>query len=41
MTEEQRAVMYAPYSNHHGEVPFLTVDENGTVRIEESTKDGH
>jgi ectoine hydroxylase-related dioxygenase (phytanoyl-CoA dioxygenase family) len=34
MTEEQRAVMYGPYSNHNGRVPFLTVDEDGTVRIE-------
>jgi ectoine hydroxylase-related dioxygenase (phytanoyl-CoA dioxygenase family) len=41
MTEAQRAVMCAPYSNHHGEIPFLSVDEDGTVRIEESGKDGH
>ena len=34
MTEEQRAVMYGPYSNHNGRVPFLTVIEDGTVRIE-------
>ena len=34
MTEEQRAVMYGPYSNHGGAVPSLTVDAGGTVRIE-------
>ncbi|MCH8292433.1 phytanoyl-CoA dioxygenase family protein [Candidatus Poribacteria bacterium] len=34
MTDTERAVMYGPYSNHHGEVPFLTVDEDGTVQIE-------
>ncbi len=34
MTEEQRAVMYGPYSNHRGEVPFLTVEEDGTVNVE-------
>jgi hypothetical protein len=35
MTETQRAVMFGPYSNHRGRVPFLAVDEDGTVRIEE------
>ena len=34
MTDEQRAVMFGPYSNHRGEVPFLAVDDNGNVRIE-------
>ena len=34
MTEEQRAVMFGPYSNHYGEVPALSVDEDGTVRVE-------
>lgn len=35
MTEEQRAVMFGPYSNHGSEVPHLTVDDNGTVQIED------
>ena len=34
MTEEQKAVMYGPYSNYQSEIPLLTVDEDGTVRIE-------
>ncbi len=34
MTDEQRAVMFGPYANHGGEVPFLSVDEDGNVRIE-------
>ncbi|MDE2997650.1 MAG: phytanoyl-CoA dioxygenase family protein [Gemmatimonadota bacterium] len=34
MTDEQRAVMFGPYSNHRGEVPFLAVDDSGNVRIE-------
>jgi len=34
MTDEQRAVMYGPYSNHHGNLPALAVDEDGTVRVE-------
>ena len=39
MTEAQRAVMYGPYSNHRGRVPFLAVDEDGAVRIEESAEE--
>ncbi|MCZ6676369.1 MAG: phytanoyl-CoA dioxygenase family protein [Candidatus Poribacteria bacterium] len=35
MTEVQRAVMYGPYSNHAGAVPFLTVDEDDVVCLEE------
>ena len=35
MTPEESAVMWGPYSNHRGEVPFLTVAEDGTVGIEE------
>ena len=34
MSEEQRAVMWGPYSNHSGEIPFLDVTEQGEVRIE-------
>ena len=34
MTDEQRAVMFGPYSNHGGDVPYLAVDENGDVRVE-------
>ena len=34
MTEEQRAVMCGPGIHHRGIVPDLTVDEDGTVRIE-------
>ena len=34
MTDEQRAVMFGPCSNHGGDVPFLAVDENGDVRVE-------
>ena len=34
MTDEQRAVMFGPYSNHGGEVPSLAVDEDGNVKIE-------
>ena len=34
MTEEQRAVMWGPYSNHSGEIPFLEVTEQGEVQIE-------
>ncbi|MDP6353818.1 MAG: phytanoyl-CoA dioxygenase family protein [Planctomycetota bacterium] len=34
MTDEQLAVMYGPYSNHNGNVPALTVDEGGIVRVE-------
>ncbi len=33
MTDEQRAVMFGPYANHRDEIPFLTVDESGTVQI--------
>ncbi|MCH8292434.1 phytanoyl-CoA dioxygenase family protein [Candidatus Poribacteria bacterium] len=35
MTEEQRAVMCGPGVHHGGVVKPLTVDEDGTVRIEE------
>lgn len=34
MSDEQRAVMFGPCSNHGGDVPFLAVDENGDVRVE-------
>lgn len=34
MTPEQLSVMYGPYSNHQGRVPFLEVGEDGVVRIE-------
>ena len=34
MTEEQRAVMWGPYSNHGGEIPFLDVTEQGQVQVE-------
>ncbi len=34
MSEEQRAVMWGPYSNHGGELPLLNVTEQGEVRIE-------
>lgn len=41
MTEEEKAVMWGPYSNHRGEVPLLNVDENGAVYIEnEQYKEG-
>lgn len=33
MTEEERAVMFGPYSNHRGEVPLLDVSDDGTVYI--------
>jgi hypothetical protein len=33
--EDIVAVMWGPYANHRGEVPFLTVAEDGTVGIEE------
>jgi hypothetical protein len=34
MTPEQLSVMYGPYSNHKGRVPYLEVCEDGSVRIE-------
>ena len=34
MTPEQLSVMYGPYSNHQGRVPFLEVGDDGVVRIE-------
>ena len=34
MTPEQLSVMYGPYSNHKGRVPFLEVCDDGVVRIE-------
>ena len=34
MTPEQLSVMYGPYSNHRGRVPFLEVCDDGVVRIE-------
>ena len=34
MTAEQRTVMYGPYSNYNKELPLLTVDGNGTVRVD-------
>ncbi|MCZ6635166.1 MAG: phytanoyl-CoA dioxygenase family protein [bacterium] len=33
MTEEQKAIMWGPYSNHRGEIPMLDVDEGGAVYI--------
>ena len=35
MAEEERAVMWGPYSNHRGELPFLDIDKEGTVRVEQ------
>ncbi|MCZ6635170.1 MAG: hypothetical protein O7G87_17360 [bacterium] len=35
MTEEERAVMWSPYSNHRGGLPFLDIDEEGSVRVEQ------
>ncbi len=40
MTPEQLAVMYGPYANYREELPVLAVDEDGTVRVEESV-DSH
>jgi hypothetical protein len=34
MSEEQRSVMYGPYSGHRGAVPFLKVSEDGKVTAE-------
>ncbi len=34
MTPEQLSVMYGPYSNHKGRVPYLEVCDDGSVRIE-------
>ena len=31
MTEEQKAVMWDPYSNYHEELPYLDVGEDGKV----------
>ncbi|MCZ6635067.1 MAG: phytanoyl-CoA dioxygenase family protein [bacterium] len=34
MTDEQRAVMYGPYSGHGGRVPYLNVENDGTIQAE-------
>lgn len=39
MTPEQLSVMYGPYSNHRGRVPYLTVRENGTVQLDADARE--
>ena len=37
MTEEQKAVMWGPYSGHGGKVPLLVVNASGAVGLEGGT----
>lgn len=40
MTDEQKAVMWGPYSNYHAELPYLAVGEAGEVEAVECTDPG-